>query len=193
MRKWSIALGFVSMMMILGCGPRYQIVPGEDAHSGARLSADFGEYSGESRSRAVSRTWEQLNLSARPVPRSALSSEIRRKFTVFELVLSNQGDTELQVFLDQFALVDSNQNQRSPIPPEEVDRATGATYFPSNSLSLGFGYGRGRYRGRHHAYSSGYSLHTGFPLYSKGTRTFLQALQSGKPTQCNWQPGEPTL
>lgn len=156
------------VLVLLGCAPTYQMVARRDPES----------VSGRGRStEPMTQSWEQLQLSAQPVPRAQVPSWIRRNFTVFDIRLENLASEELVVRLDQFALVDSSEVQRSPLLPEQLDRVADRYYYPPPRFVFGFGLSSGHHRRRH--FGLGYHYYDGFPVYIRGDTAYLRALRDG--------------
>lgn len=128
-----------------GCATKYQIVLRDEASALGRR---------ELRSQELTRNWENLEISVRPVTRREVSSSLRNKYTIFEVAVKNLGKEEVQITLEQFALIDSAQVQYSPFPPDEVSRASSHYYYPAAGgygRRHHYGYGYGHY-GYHHSY-----------------------------------------
>ena len=156
------------VLVLLGCAPTYKIVARSDSGTKIPSGPDGG---------AITKSWEQTRISARPVSPSQAPSWIRRNFTVFEVTLENLASEELVVRLEQFALVDSSEVQRSPMPPEQLDRVADRYYYPPSRFVFGFGLSSGHHRRRH--FGLGYHYHDGFPVYVRGDTAYLRALRDG--------------
>ncbi len=163
---WTLAI----VLLALGCAPTYRIVARQDPDALPTAQRP---------PEPLTQSWEQMQITVRPVPRSQTSSRVRSDFTVFEVTLENLGNEELRVQLDQFALVDSKQVQRSPLRPEDLDRAADRLYYPVRYFSFGIGLSSGHYHQRRRPFGYGYRYYDGFPLYVRGETTYAQALHGG--------------
>lgn len=163
----------IFVVCLIGCAPSHRIIP---RHDTARVPDHaVRDYVG------ITRSWEDLTISARPLEWNQIPGGMRRDFTIFEVTVENYGDKELRIELEQFALIDSRQMQRSPLLPSEVDRSLGRYAYPSQRISFGFGVSHGYRRSPYQGYRFGQSFHysDGFPVYVEGQQTFLRAFQGG--------------
>lgn len=164
---WAIAMA----ALFFGCASKYRIMPRQDDVSLARPWDRSTE--------PIAQTWEQIKISVRPVPSNQTPSWVRRNYTVFDVTVENLSNEEITVRLDQFALVDSHQVQRSPLPPEEADRAVGRYVYPRSQFSFGFGISSGFHHHSHRHFGYGYRYYDAFPVYVEGNTTYLQAFHGG--------------
>ena len=163
---WTLSITVV----LLGCAPTYKIVARPDPDATVTLERSAEE---------TTKSWEQAKISVRAVPPRQMPSWVRRNFSVFEVILENLGGEALPVQLDQFALVDANQVQYSPVSPEELDRVADRYHYPASQFSLGFGLSHDRHRYPRRYFGYGYRYHDGFPIYIRGDTAYLRALHGG--------------
>ncbi|HEQ60095.1 MAG TPA: hypothetical protein ENN74_00640 [Firmicutes bacterium] len=163
---WSLPI----VLLCFGCAPTYRIVVRSDVEDRTVSALD---------SEIITQSWEQTRISARPAPASGMPSWIRRNFTVFEISLENLAGEERVVRLEQFALVDSNQVQRSPLPPEQLDRIADRYYYPPSRFVFGLGFSSGHYHHRRRRVGFGYHVYDGFPVYVAGDPALLRAFREG--------------
>jgi hypothetical protein len=147
------------------CGASHRIVP---------LDGEGFSGAWDQTVQPVTQKWENLRISAQPVQPSDLRSQMRRRLTVFEVSVENLSSEEVSVALQQFALLDANQVQRSPVPPFEVDRSLpDYTFYPH---SITFGFGTSAYYDRSYY---GYRYYDGFPARYNNDQPYLNAFQGG--------------
>ncbi len=161
MKRLSIAL--LLGVLIAGCAPTYRLVPREVDSTALDRSGPGS---------TIVRQWEQYRITVRPLGRKDLPQSLRSDFTVFQATVENTGGQEAPLSLSQFALLDSNQNQRFPLQPGEIQKTTTVYYPPDSHFYWGLG------AGRHHRYSH-FGFSHRFGLFSEPVRVEEQRTVQG--------------